>query len=269
MKLQSRALMYHDVVRNDGSASGLSGAGPEHYKLSWERFLEHLDEIARLPGATPAALDARDGAIEQFKGALLTFDDGGSSALDVGAELGRRGWRGYFFVTTGLIGTAGFVDANAIRELDRMGHAVGSHSVTHPHWMAALADDELLGQWRDSIEMLAELVGRPVRIASVPGGQFRRRVAVAASRAGISTLFVSEPVRTVRRVDTCLVVGRYSIRKSTGGREAALAAAGNGRLWLQQYLAWNARKPAKALGESNYDAVRRVLLGRGGKQRGS
>ncbi len=257
--------MYHDVVKSDGGSSGLPGAGPESYKLSWESFVGHLDSVEQMVGVAPVAFEDE---IAHGNALLLTFDDGGASALDVGNELLRRQWRGYFFVSTGLIGSAGFVDADAIRELARMGHVVGSHSATHPNWMATLTEDEILREWRDSVDVLSEIVGKRVRTGSVPGGHFRKRVAVAAARAGIATLFVSEPVQTVRRVDDCLVVGRYSIRRSTSGREAALAAAGNRRVWLRQYLAWNVRKPAKMLGEANYDSMRRMLLARR-KQRGS
>jgi peptidoglycan/xylan/chitin deacetylase (PgdA/CDA1 family) len=251
--------MYHDVVTGDRSASGLAGAGPGHYKLTWESFLDHLDRIGEVVGAPPCVVDDVP-AGEASPSWSLTFDDGGASALEVGEELVRRKWRGYFFVTTGRIGTSGFVDAGAIRELDRMGHVIGSHSVTHPEWMASLAPEELLHEWRASVDALSGLLGKRVRTGSVPGGYYRRHVAVAAGRAGIDTLFTSEPVRTARRVGGCLVIGRYSVRHDTTARDAARAAAGDSEPWLRQYVGWNLRKPLKALGRDRYDRLRRALL---------
>jgi peptidoglycan/xylan/chitin deacetylase (PgdA/CDA1 family) len=165
-------------------------------------------------------------------------------------------------VTTGLVGRDGFVDREAILELDRMGHVIGSHSVTHPELMGALPADALLREWEESVATLSDLLGRPVRTASVPGGYYRRRVALAAARAGITTLFTSEPVRTGRWVDGCLVVGRYSVLQTTTAADAAAAAAGRPGPWRRQYLAWNLRKPLKALGGERYDRVRRAWLAR-------
>jgi len=254
--MRTSALMYHDVLRPDRGPSGFTGGGPSRYALGWDEFVSHLDLIATVPIA-PTLVDR---ASDRDQACVLTFDDGGASAVDVGEELARRGWRGYFFVTAGLVGTPGFVDGKGVLELDRMGHVVGSHSVTHPDRMGALRYEEILREWRESCEALSDLVGAPIRAASVPGGFYRRRVAAAAARAGIATLFNSEPVRTARTVDGCLVVGRYGIRDDTTAREAAAAAAGEPATWRRQYVAWSIRKPVKVLGGERYDRARRALL---------
>jgi peptidoglycan/xylan/chitin deacetylase (PgdA/CDA1 family) len=254
--------MYHDVVGARRAPSGRKGAGPDRYKLDWGRFVDHLDRIEQVVGVPPALLDDAGAGEDGSPTWALTFDDGGSSALDVGEELSRRNWRGYFFVTTGFVGRDGFVDEAAILELDRMGHLVGSHSVTHPGLMGALPADALQREWDESVATLSELLGRPVRTASVPGGYYRRRVALAAVRAGITTLFTSEPVRTGRWVDGCLVVGRFSVLQALTADEAAQAAAGKPGPWARQYVGWNLRKPVKALAGERYNRVRRALLAR-------
>ena len=251
------ALAYHDVAREGGAPSGKTGVGRGHYELPWERFSEHLDTVARVTCASPAIVHEDGGGDRPW---CLTFDDGGASALEVGEELGRRGWRAYFFVTTGLIGRPGFVDQDDIRELDRMGHIIGSHSVTHPERMQCLPTEKLFREWEESIAVLSELVGQEVRTGSVPGGSYSRRVAEVAARAGITTLFTSEPVTAPRWVDDCLVVGRYPVRRATGAREAARAAAGHPAPWALHYLGWNLRKAAKQGTGSYYDRVRRGAL---------
>jgi peptidoglycan/xylan/chitin deacetylase (PgdA/CDA1 family) len=257
--MRTSALMYHDVVRADRGPSGFPGSGPARYALGWDEFVAHLDLIHETVGVAPVLVD-RLSAGDPRPGWVLTFDDGGASATDVGEELARRGWPGYFLVTAGLVGTEGFVDADEVRELDRLGHVVGSHSVTHPDRMGALSFEQILREWRESCDALADLVGKPMRVASVPGGFYRRRVAVAAARAGIAMLFNSEPVRRVRSVDGCLVVGRYGIRDDTTAREAAAAAAGEPSTWRRQYVGWNVRKPMKVLGGERYDRARRAVL---------
>src|SRR2546427_12151373 len=92
--------------------------------------------------------------------------------------------------------------------------------------MASCPWDQLIHEWAKSAAILSELLGEPMRIASVPGGAYSRRVAEAAAVAGITALFTSEPTSRCRQVDGCLVVGRYSVRRWTPPRGApALAAA--------------------------------------------
>ena len=257
-RTRTYGLMYHDVVHED-EASGRTGEGPDRYKLSWAAFVDHLDAIARVVPGPPLVLSGASG--QSQAGWALTFDDGGSSAVVVGEELVRRGWRGHFFITTDLIGQRGFVDRDAIREVDRIGHIVGTHSVTHPRGMSLLPQTELLREWQESVDLLAEVLGKPVRAGSVPGGHYRANVARAAARSGLEVLFTSEPVRDAHVEDGCLVVGRYTVRRHTSAREAAAVAGGDTRPWISQWAAWNVRKPAKMLAGRQYDRIRSSLLG--------
>jgi peptidoglycan/xylan/chitin deacetylase (PgdA/CDA1 family) len=238
----------------------VTGVGRGRYALAWERFCEHLDAIGEVVGAPPAVLHERTDEERARHAWCLTFDDGGASALEVGEELRRRGWRAYFFVTTGLIGRSGFVSEDAIRELDRMGHVVGSHSVTHANRMSSLPADRIFEEWNDSVAVLSELLGREVCTGSIPGGSYGRNVAVLAARAGITTLFTSEPVTTPRTVNDCVVIGRYPVLCTTTAAEASRAATGHVSRWLPRYVGWNVRKVGKAAGGTYYDRARRTLL---------
>ena len=61
---------------------------------------------------------------------LLTFDDGGASAITHTAPaLEARNWRGHFFMTVGQLGTPEFLGPAALRDLHRRGHVIGSHTV--------------------------------------------------------------------------------------------------------------------------------------------
>src|SRR6185437_4332924 len=114
------ALIYHDVVaaaRQD--ECGFPGPVAARYKLEPDRFEAHLDAIA--------ATGVTVGGLGDGSGVALTFDDGGASALDAAELLERREWRGHFFITTGRIGTPGFLTAAGVSELAERGHTVGSH----------------------------------------------------------------------------------------------------------------------------------------------
>src|SRR5262249_24992447 len=146
--MRARSIMYHDVVENgDFASSGFPGEGAHVYKLRREDFERHLEAIGQ-------------------REVMLTFDDGGASFLHPIADLlEARERRGYFFITTDRIGTAGFLSADEVRELHRRGHVVGSHSASHPTRMAALSRAELDREWRVSLARLGEMLGERVTVA--------------------------------------------------------------------------------------------------------
>ena len=245
------ALMYHDVVAAGGDdGSGFPGRDAALYKVTPGIFAAHLDAIRRaIPGNTADL--------------AITFDDGGSSALAAADLLEARGFAGQFFVTTNYIGTPGFVGEADIRELARRGHIVGSHSCSHPLRMGHCSFPQLLDEWRRSRETLSAILGREVRVASVPGGDYSSQVADAAAEAGITELFTSEPTGDDRRLAALTVRGRFTIQRWTTA--ATVAALASGR-WLpraRQAAVWNAKKLTKRLGGARYLQIRKLLIGHG------
>jgi len=258
--MKTHALMYHDVVDGDPDLSGFVGAGPARYKLSTAQFRAHLDAIADSLSADPEVVDDLLAGNSGSAAWFLTFDDGGVSALATGEELARRQWRGHFFITTGRTGERGFLEASEIIELQRMGHIIGSHSASHPSRMSALTERELREEWRTSVESLADLLGGEIRSASVPGGYYTKRVARAATEAGIAALFTSEPVRTLQHVGECLVIGRLSMKTRTSAVAASRIAAGDSGPWLREWVGWNVRRSAKTVLGKRYERLRGAVL---------
>jgi peptidoglycan/xylan/chitin deacetylase (PgdA/CDA1 family) len=254
------ALLYHDVVEKGRlDDSGFPGPGPGRYKLDLDDFEHHLETLARRVGTAPAAVDdlRRGNSATAW---LLTFDDGGSSASRIGELLAARKWRGHFFVTVDYIGTPPFLDESAIRALRDLGHVVGSHSCSHPERMSRCTWDELVYEWTRSTEVLSELLGEAVDVASVPAGHYARVVAKAAAASGIRTLFTSEPVLTVRDVEGCRVLGRYTIQRGVPAERAAALANRQPAPRARQFAFWNAKKAAKKVGGERYLRLRERLL---------
>jgi peptidoglycan/xylan/chitin deacetylase (PgdA/CDA1 family) len=257
-----QTLMYHDIApRGERERVGFPGPLAARYKLEPETFESHLDALART-GLRVAELCAVDDDSSPAPQVLISFDDGGRSALLAASSLERRGWRGSFFITTGRIGTPGFLAAAEVCELQARGHVVGGHSHTHPTYMGKLSREQLDLEWARSREVLAETLGSPPRSASVPGGYLSRDVIAAAAAAGYELLFTSEPTARVQQLELT-VRGRYTIRSTTPARIAAAYARGRrvacGRVWLE----WNAKKLVKHVSPASYQALRRVRAGRG------
>jgi len=255
------ALQYHDVIEGDDfDVSGFSGPEAATYKIDLGTFRAHLQAIQALGTAPPrSVMDPVDQA--PGPGPLLTFDDGGRSASRPIADLlDELGWIGHFFITTSRIDTAGFADRMDIMDLYRRGHVIGTHSVSHPVRMAACTDTELATEWRDSVDSLSNILGTEIVTASLPGGYYDRRVAQAASAAGLQILFTSEPTIRCQIVDACQVIGRFTLRRNSSAPYAASLAAGRLGPRLRQYAVWNLKKMAKCLGGAGYLQARKWLL---------
>lgn len=261
-KLRSTALLYHDVIEpGDFTASGFLTPGSNRYKLEKDEFARQLKAIAagsRVKPSTILDLPARLPSSPQPL--FLTFDDGGASAFTwIAGALEAYGWRGHFFITTDAIGKPGFMTASQIRQLHERGHVIGSHSATHPSKISACSAEMLFKEWESSVNILSDLLGERVAVASIPGGFYSRQVAEIAALCGIRILFTSEPTRRVWRVGGCQVFGRFSLVRGSSPDVTAALAAGRAAPRIYQRLSWDAKKIAKAAGGSAYARARNRL----------
>lgn len=256
------ALMYHDIVTaGNEDASGFPGRDAALYKVTADEFVRQLDAIhTSIASASP--LGPPDLPVP-----VISFDDGGKSGMVAAEMLEQRGWMGYFFITTNYIGTRGFLSEDEIRILARRGHAIGSHSCSHPLRMGHCSWPRLLEEWSRSCSILSEIIGAGVTDASVPGGDFAPQVAEAAATAGITRLFTSEPTRERRHAFGLTLTGRFAIQRWTSADTVAGLAAGDWLPCARQAAVWSAKKVTKRLGGERYLQLRRMLLGQGNEVR--
>ena len=251
------AIMYHDVIDRDFDESGWSGSAAARYKLRRADFEEHLQALAGdVAWKAVLVTSDPDSRREAF---YFTVDDGGACSIFIADRLETCGWRGHFFITTDQIGKPGFASRRDIRELHDRGHGIGSHSASHPDWMSELPDETLHDEWRRSASALAEIIGEPVIIGSVPGGFYAPRVARAAAASGIRILFTSEPTTAISIVDGCRVLGRFAVRRGDTPAKAAALVQGQGRSRMRQSLAWTVKGLVKRHARPLWNGVRRAM----------
>lgn len=248
----THALIYHDLVPPGApDSAGFPGPLAARYKLDPTDFERHLAAIAdtgaRVGLAGEAAVDC-----------AVTFDDGGSSALLAAELLEARGWRGHFFITSGRIGTAGFLSADEVRALAAAGHAVGSHSHSHPTYMGKLPRAAIAEEWRRSRDELGALLGTAPDSASVPGGFLADAVIEEAAAAGYTLLMTSEPRSRPQRRGALTVQGRYTIWATTSPRQAAGYASGSVRARGRLQAEWAVKRAAKTVAPGGYMVLRRL-----------
>ncbi len=256
--MKAFSLMYHDVAPPGGFGdSGIQGADADLYKLEREEFRGHLDAIAAVQRDNVRTCSE---AWQETGAVFLTFDDGGASAPWIAAELEQRGWRGHFFITTDWIGKPAFATAGDLRSMSAAGHIIGSHSASHPLRMSSLSGAELAREWRSSTGVLADILGKAVTVASVPGGYYSRGVGEAAAEAGIRTLFTSEPTEICWRIGECVMLGRYFMQRGMRPEIAVSFAGGPPGPRRRQAVVWKLKKAAKALGGDLYVRARVAYL---------
>ena len=281
------SLLFHDVYVADPRESGFASHAADRYKLRVAALEAQLQALASggrdppllvtRPGGLPPSRDATASLAVAFGGGgktpnyqvtdnhfLITVDDGGVSYYTLLADrLEARGWRGHCFVSTDVIGTHGFLNAAQIRELDARGHVIGSHSTSHPSRFSACSAEQMQQEWTRSRQVLEDLLGHEVRVASVPGGYYSRTVAHTAYDAGVRTLFTSEPVTSILDEQGCRVIGRFTIRRGdapdTAHRLVLPAPWTRWNAWAR----WNAKGMIKPLLGPTYMRVADVVLRHG------
>ncbi|MET0213554.1 MAG: polysaccharide deacetylase family protein [Vicinamibacterales bacterium] len=252
--MRTVSLLFHDVYATDPRESGFVSPAADRYKLSLQQFDAQLAGLAQVRADAPVLVQDVSGGLKAsgYQGAhipfLLTVDDGGVSYYALVADrLEARGWRGHCFVSTNAIGTRGFLSASQLRELDRRGHVVGTHSASHPARFSACEPAHMREEWARSRMVLEDLLGHKVEIASVPGGYYSQRVARSARDAGLRVVFTSEPITASHDEAGTLVIGRFTLRRGHPTDRAGLLAHREPWARYQEWASWRAKGLVKPL----------------------
>ena len=115
---------------------------------------------------------------------ILTFDDGYAdfytTALPI---LLSHDFRGEEYVVSGFVGQPGYMTAAQVREADRSGVEIGSHTVSHAN-LATASFGAVRAQITESKAFLEKLIGHPVVSFCYPSGKFSSAVVSQVAAAG-------------------------------------------------------------------------------------
>lgn len=253
-------LMYHEI-ESPGRPLCNTDPGYVRYVVTEAEFRRQLESMraAGLRGVSvsQALNNLQSGAHPCI---ALTFDDGSETDLLTAAPLlVEAGFGATFFIVAGLVGTSHFLDKRQLRQLHEGGFEIGSHSMTHRH-LSDLGDGELRKEVQASKDRLEQIVGVPVVHLSCPNGRWSPRVAHFAREAGYQTISTSRIDRNSSHTDLSNLA-RFAVMRNTSGEEFCKLICGAD-------LVRHRRKAAilglakRALGNSFYDKLRSLLLGR-------
>jgi peptidoglycan/xylan/chitin deacetylase (PgdA/CDA1 family) len=136
---------------------------------------------------------------------VLTFDDAFRSVRrNALPELARRRMRAIVYVVSGLVGGRNeweraegeraepLMDEAELREWLAAGHAIGSHTVTHP-FLTRLSEPAARDEIRDSRRALEDRFGVPVEHFCYPHGDWDARVRDLVIAAGYRSACTTLP----------------------------------------------------------------------------
>ena len=203
---------YHDVC-DDPYTSGFNRESALPYKLSTKRFAKDIQAIKN-SNIKPVKINKIKDLSSKHK-ILLTFDDGGKSAMYIADTLEKNECFGHFFITTSMIGSSLFLNKHEIKELFLRGHIIGTHSHTHPMPFRKLSYKKMLNEWKVSIDILNQIIDSKVVCASIPGGDMNSKTIKYASESNIKYLFTSEPFNKAWTRNDVIIFGRVFPKNNT------------------------------------------------------
>ena len=204
--------LYHEVS-DDPNSTGFDRKSNLPYKHKSKEFIENIEAIKESQ-VIPTTINQIDNKSKNHK-ILLTFDDGGKSAMHIADILERYTWRGHFFITTSMIGSSTFLGKLDIKELFDRDHIIGTHSHNHQTPFRDLSIKEMTKEWSISIDILEQILSSKITCGSIPGGDMNKKSIASAESCNIKYLFTSEPLNKVWTENGIMLFGRICPKAGT------------------------------------------------------
>lgn len=249
-------LMYHGLHAHSGSA----GRFDPVYSVTPERFARQLDWL-RDNGFAGVSLADADAARATGRAlAVISFDDGDVSNIEVALPLLlERGMTAEFFITSDFIDMPGMLTATDVRQLAQAGMGIGSHGRTHA-FLEDLAPEPMRAELRDSQATLSRSIGRRITSIALPGGRGGERERRAALALGYRHLLGSVPGPN-RQWRTDAWLQRLAVTRNTKMEDFAALVRWQGvapRIAKARFLVLGV--PKRVLGNRRYQRLRESLL---------
>lgn len=250
-------LMYHEL-EVPGRRICQSEPGYSRYVLGETQFrsqIEYLRENEWQGLSVSQALKFSTGPA-----VAITFDDGCETDLLIASPLLREaGFDATFFITSGRLGTPGYLSANQLIELHGLGFEIGSHSKTHAY-LTDLEDAGLRQEMCESRTQIEQIIGHNVEHFSCPGGRCNERVIEMARTAGYRTLSTSR-IQANSATTDLYALGRVALVRdiTLSAFGAVCDGTGLSRIRTRSALRDVAKR---ALGNNLYDRLRTKVLDR-------
>jgi peptidoglycan/xylan/chitin deacetylase (PgdA/CDA1 family) len=113
-----------------------------------------------------------------------SWDDGGILDLKIAGLLKVFKLKGTFYIIVDKVGKAGYMNWDNVKDLDKQGFEIGSHTMTHPADLKALYETDLHYEIQNSKDLLEAVLGHPVSKFCYPRGRYDERVREMVAKSG-------------------------------------------------------------------------------------
>jgi len=177
-------LTYHYIRVNPNSRDRMGFA----LSVTPADFAAQMDWLARYgfhPITTEDLYNNLGGARGlPSKPVILTFDDGYADFYTTALPILRsHDFKAVAYVVSGFIGWPGYMTATQIREADRSGIEIGSHTVSHVN-LAQSSAAAVRAQLLESKQAIERVIGHEVVSFCYPSGKYTSAVASQVKAAG-------------------------------------------------------------------------------------
>ncbi len=114
----------------------------------------------------------------------VSMDDGGALDMKMADLLDKYGTKGTFYIVVDWIGKDGFLTWDQVKELDKRGFEIGSHTTSHPQDLKKLHEEELFYEVQNSKDMIETVLGHSISKFCYPRGRYNERVLEMVATAG-------------------------------------------------------------------------------------
>ena len=210
MEKKYLTFLYHEATDSSDN-TGFQRNSNLPYKHKLNEFYDNIDIIVENCSNIITINDLNNSP----NGTLLTFDDGGKSAMIIADYLEQKNLKGHFFITTNMIGKKCFLNKKDIIELHDRGHIIGSHSHSHPNVFKSLTYNQMIFEWLESKKILENILNIKVETCSVPGGDANKDTYLTAKECGFNIVFNSEPTLKLTEIEDLKILGRFCPKSGT------------------------------------------------------
>jgi len=207
-------LVYHHIVPDDFSVDSFP-PGDRPYFSRVSDFYSHLDYLTdnNIFTLTVEEIGMPEGKYKTFKKVVITFDDGQISDYTIAfPSLIERKMKATFYITTDYVEKKGYLNWKQIKEMDKYGMEIGSHSCSHP-CLLDFDKEAIQIELLKSRQILEDKLGCPIQSFSIPFGFGDKGVIDLILKNGYQTICTSK-VKLSRFNAYPPVYGRIGIRRS-------------------------------------------------------